>query len=194
MNAVYVGSIACEFCLNRCEKCTNIFCNSCFKSPSCSLCSTKYCKCSFFEVCHICGSIACEFCLNRCEKCTNIFCNNCFPSCSLLLALKYCKCSSVEVNCSKCNANNHCMPQIAATLHVFSVRSASVKNVILISKPDKQTICSSCMSLNPDPVKLLPISATSTANNSRTLENTVIPGTGNMLGLQNICSRRSPRS
>ena len=44
-------------------------------------------------------------------------------------------------------------------------------------KPDKQTICSSCMSLNPDPVKLLPISATSTANNSRTLENTVIPGT-----------------
>ena len=108
-----------------------------------------------FHECHVCGSIACEFCLNRCEKCTNIFCNNCFLSCSLCSA-KCCKCSPFatcflckKYFCQECNPN---------------------------LKPDQQTICSSCY-LNADPVKLLPISATSTVNSSWTLENTVIPGT-----------------
>ena len=140
-----------------------------------------------FHECHVCGSIACEFCLNRCEKCTNIFCSSCFQTqtCSFC-PTKYSKCSPIlEVNCSKCNAiiilSHNC-----SKITCLFCKKHFCQKYNPNSKLDKQVICipciilnpSSCMSLNGNPFKLLPISVTSTYNNSYPLENTVIPGTG----------------
>ena len=129
----------------------------------------------YFHECHVCRRIACEFCLNRCEKCTNIFCNSCFKSqtCSFC-SNKYCKCSFVEVNCSKCNAMI-IVCHDCSNFTCFLCKKHFCQECDPNLKPDQQTICSSCY-LNPDPVKLLPISATSTYSSSHTLENTVIPG------------------